>query len=414
MPRRNQPIFTSLSPNAEWGDATRGLRLALSRTHTQDHTQEELLLGRIQKFFDVPHAFLFESGRSALASLLRAIPLRSGDEVLMQAFTCVAVPNAVLWAGGLPRYVDCMRETYTMSPDDLRKKITPKSRVVIIQHTFGIPADMDRLLQIAQKHNLMVIEDCAHTVGSTYHGRRVGTYGHAAVLSFGRDKALSSVFGGAALARDADLAIRLKQIHSQLPYPSHRWILQQLLHPLFMHMVKKTYRIGVGKLLLKAFRLSHLLFPAVTKQERKALQPAFAFHSMPRSLAALANYQWEKLDRMNGHRKKLADLYRALLEEKQGIALPSVPPDRDALFVRYPVQVSDPQAVLLRCRTRGILLGDWYDAPIAPKDVDRAIVGYQEGSCPVAEDLARHTINLPTSIGISSDDALRIGACIQT
>lgn len=406
-------IFTSLSPNAEWDDAILGLRLALSRPHTDDHAQEEILLARLRKSFAVPHAFLFESGRSALASLLRAIPLQAGDEVILQAFTCVAVPNAVLWAGGTPRYVDCMRETYTMSPEDLEKNITPKTRAVIIQHTFGIPADMDRLIDIARARNLIVIEDCAHAIGSTYRGTQIGGYGHAAILSFGRDKALSSVFGGAALARDADLAVRLQRIHAQLPYPSDGWVLRQLLHPLLTHSVKKTYGAGVGKVLLKAFRLSRLLYPAVTKEERKALRPAFAFHAMPRQLAALANHQWEKLENMNDHRRMLANIYRDLFKDVFGIATPRVPSDRDVIFLRYPLRVSDPRAALSRCRAYGIHLGDWYDSPIAPRDVALDAIGYQIGSCPMAEDLARHTINVPTSIGVSPDDARRIVACLR-
>lgn len=405
-------IFTSLSPNAEWDDAALGLHLALSHPHSGDHSQEELFRKRLRDFFDVPHVFLFESGRSALASLLRAVPLQADDEVLMQAFTCVAVPNAVLWAGGTPRYVDCVRQTYTMSPDDLQKKITPQSRVLIIQHTFGIPADVDRLLEIAQEHNLIVIEDCAHTIGSTYRGKRVGGFGHAAIVSFGRDKVLSSVFGGAALVRDADFAERMRQIHRKMPYPKDGWVLRQLLHPLFTHGVKKTYGIGVGKILLKALRFFHILFPAVTKQERRGMQPSFAFHALPRSLAALANHQWEKLDRMNNHRRMRVCEYQKQLAGVSGIELPDVPSDRDAIFLRYPVRVQDAHDVLAHCASRGVYLGDWYDVPIAPADVDLAAVGYNKGSCPVAEDLAKHTINLPTSIGITADDTSRIIACI--
>lgn len=341
------------------------------------------------------------------------MPLQSGDEVLLQAFTCVAVPNAVRWAGGTPRYVDCKPDTYTMSPGDLRKKITVRSRVLIIQHTFGIPADLDELLAIARKHNLIVIEDCAHAIGSTYHGRRVGEYGHAAMVSFGRDKVLSSVFGGAAFVQDAGLAARLDDIHKKLPYPQDGWVARQLLHPFLTYVVKKLFGVGAGKILLKALRASHILFPAVTKQERNAQQPAFVFHAMPPELAELANHQWEKLEAMNIHRKLIAAIYREEFAQTVGVTLPSDPSGYETVFLRYPIRVHDPRAVLTYCRTRGIYLGDWYDAAIAPRDVDFAAIGYIAGSCPTAERVAQYVINLPTSISCSPDDARRIAECVK-
>jgi len=406
-------IFTSLSPNAQWDDAILGLRLALPHPHSNDHTQEELLRERLQKYFDTPHVFLFESGRSAIASLLRAVPLQPGDEVLLQAFTCVAVPNAVRWAGGTPRYVDCKADTYTMSPDDLRKKITARSRVLIIQHTFGIPADLDELLAIARQHNLVVIEDCAHAIGSMYRGKRVGSYGHAAMVSFGRDKVVSSVFGGAAFIRDADLATRLNDIHKKFLYPRSGWVLRQFLHPFFTYVVKKSYSIGVGKILLTILRASRILFPAVTKQERYGQQPAFAFHAMPPKLAALANHQWEKLEVMNTHRKMIAAIYREVFAQIPNIELPLEFSERETVFLRYPIRVNDPRAVLSYCRARGIYLGDWYDTAVAPRDVDIAEVGYISGSCPIAEELAQHVINLPTSITCSPDDARKVAECVK-
>ena len=117
-----------------------------------------------------------------------------GDEVLVQAFTCVAVPNSVLWAQATPVYAD-IDATLNIDPIDVEKKITNRTKAIIVQHTFGIPADMDALVALAKKHNILLIEDCAHSLGATYKGKKVGTFGDAAFFSFGRDKVVSSVFG---------------------------------------------------------------------------------------------------------------------------------------------------------------------------------------------------------------------------
>ncbi|MFH1859640.1 MAG: DegT/DnrJ/EryC1/StrS family aminotransferase [bacterium] len=106
-----------------------------------------------------------------------------GDEVLVEGFTCVVVPNAVIFAGAKPIYVAPDPKTYNMDINQIETKITPKTKAIIAQHTFGLPADMDLILDISRKHNLMVIEDCAPAMGATYKGKKVGTLGDAAFFS---------------------------------------------------------------------------------------------------------------------------------------------------------------------------------------------------------------------------------------
>ena len=182
-----KPISISLSPNTEPDDVWLAFRLLFQPWRWCRGNAPELLEQEFAKRLGVKHAYSFNSGRSAFLALLESLDLQKGDEVLVQAFTCNAVPNPVQWAGLTPIYVDCNEDDFNVSPEDLERKITSKSKVVVVQHTFGLPADMDRIMEICEKHRLILVEDCAHALGATYKGKEVGTFGKAAFFSFSRD-----------------------------------------------------------------------------------------------------------------------------------------------------------------------------------------------------------------------------------
>ncbi len=409
-----KPLFTSLAPNVEWDDVWKSLSLFFKFQRNAPIFAIGNLEDAIQTYFECKKVFLFESGRSALTAILRSAGIGQGSEVLLQAFTCVAVPNTILWVGARPVYVDCDTENYTMSPQDMESKITSHTRAVIIQHTFGIPADMAALLAIARRHNLLVIEDCAHAIGSTYDGVKVGTFGDASIISFGRDKVFSSVFGGAAIINNSSFISLLEEMYSKLSFPRMFWTQQQLLHPPLTALVKATYRIGIGKALLALFCFTKILHPPVTRDERKSKQPSFVFHKLPPALAVLALRQWKKMERFCAHRKKLTSLYETSQAGLADVKLVFHDPRTDTIFLRYPLQVPDATAALTYARRHAIYLGDWYDTPIAPRDVNLSLLQYRLGSCPNAENLSKNTINLPTSIGITGADAKRIVIVIKS
>lgn len=235
-------IFTALAPNVESDDAVLALKLLFAPWKWKRGSATAELADTLKKRLDVPFVELFETGRTGLEATIRCLGLGRDDEVLLQAFTCVAVPNAVIWGGAKPVYVDCTSEDYTMSVDDLVSKITPRSKAIIVQHTFGTIANIDGILKIAREHHLIVIEDCAHGLQSLQ--------GDVSFFSFGRDKSLSSVFGGAVATRDQVLAQKLTTLRGALPQANYFWIKRQLFYPVFMHAVRQTFDIGIGRVLL--------------------------------------------------------------------------------------------------------------------------------------------------------------------
>ncbi|MEK9149797.1 MAG: DegT/DnrJ/EryC1/StrS family aminotransferase, partial [Candidatus Desantisbacteria bacterium] len=158
-----------------------------------------------KRYLGVSYASSFWKGRVALYAILKALGIGEGDEVLVEGFTCVVVPNAVIFAGAKPVYVPPDPKTYNMDISQIESKITSKTKAIIVQHTFGLPSDMDSTLDIAKRHNLRVIEDCAPALGADYKGRKVGTFGDAAFFSSQWSKVISTGLGGVAVTNDPEI-----------------------------------------------------------------------------------------------------------------------------------------------------------------------------------------------------------------
>lgn len=156
------------------------------------------------------HAMAVNSCTAALHLAMRAIGLRSGDEVIVPTMTFAATANSVIHAGGIPVFVDCEKDTMNMDPVDLEKKITKKTKAIIPVHFAGRPCNMEAIMAIAKKHNLKVIEDCAHAIETEYRGQPVGTLGDIGCFSFYVTKNIVTGEGGMAITNNGDYANQIK------------------------------------------------------------------------------------------------------------------------------------------------------------------------------------------------------------
>ena len=139
--------------------------------------------------------FLYWKGRVALYAILKSLDLKKGDEVIIPAFTCVVVPNAIIYAGLKPVYVDISPATYNMDVNLIEKKITSRTKVIICQNTFGLSSDLESIILLAKKYNLFTIEDCTHGFGGFYNGKPNGSYCDAAFFSTQWNKPFSTRSG---------------------------------------------------------------------------------------------------------------------------------------------------------------------------------------------------------------------------
>lgn len=401
------PVLIGLSPNTEADD----IRLALKtlvrpwRWYAAPYVQE--LERELSHFFLGREAIAVSSGRAALFQALRAVGVTQGDEVIVQALTCVSVPAAVTWTGATPIYADIDPSTYTIDPTLLAARISPATKAIVFQHTFGNGAHLAKILEIARAHNLLLIEDCAHALGSVYEGKPAGTLGDIAVISFGRDKSISSVFGGAIMTGDRALASNIRQALTSLKMPPWRWVQQQLLHPILFSLIKPLYFQGqLGKVLLVTFQRLGFLSKAVTTEERVAGQALHTTYRYVPALAALALHQLRKLDRFTEHRMAVVRRYNAA-------GITSINAGERISWLRYPVRSTNPPEVYTDAVTRRILLGDWYRAAVFPAESYKHI-HYVPGSCPQAEQAAAEIINLPTYPTLTTEEIERVIAVVRS
>jgi dTDP-4-amino-4,6-dideoxygalactose transaminase len=167
---------------------------------------------RLAAYLDAPFAIAVSSGSAALHLALRVLDLPPGSEVIVPAMTFCATANAVVHAGSEPVFVDCDRATWNIDLDQVRRRITPRTRAIVPVHFAGRPCDMAALSQLATEHGLAVVEDAAHALEATLGGRHCGTLGSLGCFSFYVTKSLTTVEGGLVVARDAESAARIKTL----------------------------------------------------------------------------------------------------------------------------------------------------------------------------------------------------------
>ena len=164
-------------------------------------------------YHSAKHGIAVTNGTAALEVSLAALGIGSGDEVIIPDFTFVATASAVLFTGALPVPVDVTADTYCIDLDQVEAAITERTKAIIVVHMGGHPADLDRLLEIARRHNLRLIEDSAHAHGSEWKGRRVGAIGDIGTFSFQQSKLMTAGEGGIILTNDDELECRARSIH---------------------------------------------------------------------------------------------------------------------------------------------------------------------------------------------------------
>src|SRR5260221_4387604 len=161
-------------------------------------------------------------GRIAFYYILKALDLPDESEIIFPSLTFWVVPELARVAGLKVVFADVDPGTFNMDPTSVERMITDKTRAIVPTHLYGLPCDMDRILDIAARHDLVVLEDCAHALGAQYKGRPVGTFGAGALFSFQTLKPLNCYGGGLVLVSDRAVAARVRALIEALPWPSEK------------------------------------------------------------------------------------------------------------------------------------------------------------------------------------------------
>jgi perosamine synthetase len=357
--------------------------------------------------FSADRTFYFYRGRVALYALLRSLNIQPGDEVLVPAFTCIAVPSPILGIGARPVYVDIDPRTYNLDPVDLERRISARSKVVIAQHSYGIPCNMDAIMSTARRHGLTVIEDTCHVWGSKYRGRDLGSIGEAAFYSYDPGKPFVIGMGGAARVNSEQLRLKMWGLYENFKEPGvaetaklHIQYLAYCLsrHPRLFWVVRDFYRY------LSKNGVAIATWTSDTAQGR--LGPDYE-KGLSQSLGTRLTGMIAKGDRVISRHKRLALQYERGLRD-MGISPLAISSDCDAVLICYPLQIKNKTQVLIEARRNRVELGDWFSSPVHPlSEPEWGALGYQKGSCPAAEEVARNIVTLPCHAGVSTREVER-------
>jgi len=215
------------------------------------------------------------NGTAALEIAVEALGITKGDEVIMPAFTIISCASAIIKMGAKPVLVDSDLQTWNMDVNQIEAKITPKTKAIMVVHIYGLPVDMDAVIDIAKRHNLKIIEDAAEAHGQTYKGEACGSFGDISVFSFYPNKLITTGEGGMVLTNDEKLAERCKSLRN-LCFSSKRFVHEEL--GWNMRMTNLQAALGVAQL--------------------------------------------ERWDEFISIKKKMGELYTSLLKDEKNISIP--------------------------------------------------------------------------------------------
>ena len=296
-------------------------------------------------------------GRMALYYILKAMQFPPGSEIILPALTFWVVPEIARVAGLTPVFADVDPATFNLTPATVARAITPKTVAIVPTHLWGLPCDMDGLLELAQQHKLAVIEDCAHALGARYRDRSVGTLGDGALFSFQTLKPLNTYGGGMAVVRDPGLGDRVAALVAAEPPPT-------------VEMVKKRLFQGrVQRISIRPQVFTWTLFPILWASSYLGANPDVYLWEKIRSLdplppdytARYSNVQavmgllaLKQLDTWTAETQAHAARITAALARVPGVRLPVVPSDRTHAFYQYCAYMPGRDAVVLECLKRGV------------------------------------------------------------
>ena len=311
----------------------------------------------IARYSNCAHAIGVSSGSDALLACLMAENIGEGDEVITTPYTFFATVGAIARVGATTVLVDIDPVTYNLDVTQLESKVTPRTRAIIPVHLYGQMAEMDAIMAVAEKHNLVVIEDAAQAIGAEYKGKRAGSIGHYGCFSFFPSKNLGAAGDGGMIAtNDAQRAEKLRCIRAHGSKP------------------KYYHRIVGGN-----FRLD-------------ALQAAIVSAKLPH------------LDNWTSARQRNARLYDRLFDEAGlSIVLPAVTTDRH-IFNQYVIRVTDRNELQAFLQKKGIGTEVYYPVPMHLQECF-ASLGYLAGSFPESEGAAKETLALPIHPELTEEQA---------
>jgi len=336
------------------------------------------------------YAFAFMGGRIALSSCIYALDLRPGDEVILPGYTCVVMPNAFNFAGVKILYSDIELETFGLDASLVEKKITPRTKAIVIQHLYGIVCrDYEKIISLCQKRGIYAIEDCAQAVGAKYRGQKVGNLGTLSIYSTERSKAFTTIQGGMVTTNDEKLAARIKEYYDRAMYPTSEAI-DKLLHCVIInyYSYKDPQRWWKKDFVQRYYKNKIII--STTKEEECGGKPFLYKCKMVSPIAEIGINQLNKAEKYNQRRRQVALRWDNWCDT-HGYSKPLIISESIPIYLRYPVMVEPEKKrdTSWAQKKLGVTVGVWFSSNIHPTTI-------KISDCPNANKAVRQCINFPT------------------
>jgi perosamine synthetase len=321
----------------------------------------------VARYVGTKYAVAFNSGTSALHAMLLAHDIKQADEVIVPSFTFISTANAPLFVGAKPVFAEIEEKTYGLNPEDVKERITKKTKAIMPVHYGGCAClNIKELKEMAEDYNLLLIEDAAESLGAKVGNKMVGTFGDAAMFSFCQNKVITTGEGGAVVTNSKETYERLKLLvsHGRLERENY-----------FSSTVHAAY-VALG----------------------------YNFR-MPTMIAALGLSQFKKIERIIEMRRKTAEQYTSNLTKISGITPPTPPNDFFHVYQVYTIEVGsglrdDLQKYLA---SKGVISKVYFE-PVHLTKLYREKFGFKEGDLPVTEAVSRKVLSLPMNPALTKEE----------
>lgn len=309
--------------------------------------QVKELEAKMQDYLGIKHAIGCASGTDALVLAIKALNIGQGDEVITTPFTFFATASSIWRNGAIPVFVDINEHTFNLDPDKIEAAITPNTKAIMVVHLFGQCCDMPRIMEIAKKHNLRVIEDNAQGIGATFEGKMSCSFGDIGTLSFFPSKNLGAMGdAGMCLTNDDELAAGLRQlrVHGENPKYFHKWV-------------------GLNS------RLDTLQ-------------------------AAILLVKLEKLAAWSESRRRNAAFYNEHLANVAELKTPVIDKRAVSIYNQYTLRTTRRDGLMAHLKSKDIGCAVYYPLPLHLQECF-ASLGYKEGDLPISERAAKEVLSIP-------------------
>jgi perosamine synthetase len=321
---------------------------------------------------DRRHAVTVCNGSMALEAAVAALRLGPGDEVIAPSFTIISCISAIVKAGATPVLVDCDAETWNMDVSRIERLITPRTRAIMAVHIYGLPVDMDPVLELAGRHGLHVIEDAAEAIGQSYRGRQCGGFGDISIFSFYPNKLVTTGEGGMIVTDDDELASRCR-------------------------------------------KLRNLFFTAESRFVHEEMGWNLRMTNMQ---AALGLAQLERLGQHRDRKREIGQRYNERFRQLEGVFLPVERTEyADNIYWVYGVVLKDDvpfDAVRAMLRLGDMQIGTRpFFCPMNRQPVFRNMGLFTDLSCPNAEHIYNRGFYIPSGLGMNDDQIERVADAVE-